>query len=78
MPLRRSAGFALAILTFINLFNYLDRLVLPAVLESIKKSELGFTDTQLGILATAFIIVYTLTSPIFGPNPKYWRSAMVN
>src|SRR5215213_1314356 len=63
---RRAAAYALAILTFINLFNYLDRWVLSAVLESIKKSELHFTDTQLGALATGFIIVYMLTSPVFG------------
>lgn len=64
---QRAATYALAILTFINLFNYLDRWVLSAVLESIKRSELGFTDTQLGTLATAFIVVYMLASPIFGP-----------
>jgi len=62
----RAAAYALAVLTFINLFNYLDRWILPAVLESIRK-DLHFTDTQLGVLAsTGFIIVYMLTSPIFG------------
>lgn len=63
---QRAALFALAVLTFINLFNYLDRWVLSAVLESIKKSELAFSDTQLGTLATGFIVVYMLTSPVFG------------
>src|SRR5713226_719072 len=62
----RAAAYALAVLTFINLFNYLDRWVLSAVLESIKHSELHFSDTQLGALATGFIIVYMLTSPVFG------------
>ena len=62
---KRAAIYALAILTFINLFNYLDRWVLSAVLESIKR-DLHFTDTQLGALATGFIIVYMLTSPVFG------------
>jgi MFS family permease len=62
---RRSAAYALAILTFINLFNYLDRFVLAAVLESIKV-DLRFTDTQLGWLATGFIVVYMMTSPLFG------------
>jgi len=61
----RAAAYALAVLTFINLFNYLDRWILPAVLESIRH-ELHFNDTQLGLLATGFIIVYMLTSPIFG------------
>jgi MFS transporter, Spinster family, sphingosine-1-phosphate transporter len=64
-PQSRSAAYALAILTFINLFNYLDRWVLSAVMEPIKR-DLHFSDTQLGELATGFIIVYMLTSPIFG------------
>jgi len=61
----RAAKYALAILTFINLFNYLDRWVVAAVIEPIKKS-LSLTDTQLGIVGTGFIVVYSLTSPIFG------------
>ncbi len=63
---RRAATYALAVLTFINLFNYLDRWVVAAVVESIKKSELRLTDTQLGFVGAGFIIVYTLTSPVFG------------
>lgn len=62
---RRAATYALGILTFINLFNYVDRFVLAAVLESIKK-DLHFTDAQSGWLATGFILVYMATSPIFG------------
>ncbi|HTQ78518.1 MAG TPA: MFS transporter [Thermoanaerobaculia bacterium] len=61
----RAAFLGLAVLTLINLFNYLDRLVLPAVLESLKR-EFRFTDLQLGLLATGFVVVYMLTSPIFG------------
>ena len=63
---RRAANYALAILTLINLFNYLDRWVVAALVESIKKSELHLSDTQLGLVGTGFIIVYTLTSPLFG------------
>ena len=63
---RRAARYALTILTFINLFNYLDRWIVAAVVESIKKSELHLTDTQLGLVGAGFIVVYTLTSPIFG------------
>src|ERR1700747_875105 len=63
---RTSAGYALAVLTFINLFNYLDRWVVAAVGESIKRSEIYPTDTQIGLLGTGFLIVYTMTSPIFG------------
>src|SRR5258706_3045314 len=63
---RRAARYALTILTLINLFNYLDRWVVAAVVESIKKSELRLSDTELGLIGTGFIVVYTLTSPLFG------------
>lgn len=63
---RRRARFALAVLTLINLFNYLDRWIVAAVVESIKRSELALNDTQLGFVGAGFIIVYTLTSPMFG------------
>jgi MFS family permease len=56
---------ALAILTTINFLNYIDRYVLPAVFEPIKR-ELHFNDTQLGLLNLAFMITYSLTSPVFG------------
>jgi len=62
---RHAAWYALAILTFINLFNYLDRWVLSSVIEAIKH-ELHFTDTELGAIATGFIVVYMVTSPAFG------------
>jgi MFS family permease len=62
---QRSAKYALAVLTFINLFNYIDRWVLSAVVEPLRH-DLHLSDTQLGFLNTGFILVYTLTSPIFG------------
>jgi predicted MFS family arabinose efflux permease len=61
-----SASLGLAVLSFINLFNYLDRYVVSALLESLKRSELALTDPQLGSLMSAFLIVYTLTAPFFG------------
>jgi MFS family permease len=72
----RGAGAALAILTLLNLFNYLDRYVLASLFESLKASELHLSDTQLGALFTAFLVVYMLTSPLFGrlgdraPRPR--------
>src|SRR3954469_16113415 len=62
---QRAARYALAILTLINLFNYLDRWVVASVVESIKKS-LHLSDTELGLVGAGFIVVYTLTSPLFG------------
>jgi MFS transporter, Spinster family, sphingosine-1-phosphate transporter len=62
----RSAGFGLAVLSFINLFSYLDRYVVSALIESLKHSELGLSDANLGSLMSGFLVVYTLTAPIFG------------
>jgi len=54
------------VLTLINLFNYLDRYVLSALVESLRRSELRLSDAQLGSLMTGFILVYMLASPVFG------------
>ncbi len=62
----RASHVALAVLTLINLFNYLDRYVVSSLVESLKSSELKLSDTQLGSLMTGFVLVYMLTSPIFG------------
>ena len=62
----RSAGFGLAVLSFINLFSYLDRYVVSALVESLKHSELGLSDANLGSLMSGFLVVYTLTAPVFG------------
>ena len=55
----------LAILTGLNLFNYIDRYVLSSVLEQIK-GQFHFDDGAGGWLATAFMLGYFLTCPIFG------------
>lgn len=62
----RVARWGLFVLTLVNMFNYLDRQVLAALFESLKHSKLQLSDAQLGLLATAFLLVYMLTSPIFG------------
>jgi MFS transporter, Spinster family, sphingosine-1-phosphate transporter len=61
-----SAGLALAVLSFINLFNYLDRYIVSALVESLKHSELALSDAQLGSLMSGFLIVFALVAPIFG------------
>ena len=62
---RRDARVALTILTFINFLNYIDRYVLASVFEPIKR-ELHFTDAELGWAFSAFMITYSVTSPLFG------------
>lgn len=56
----------LIVLTIVNLFNYIDRYVLSAVLEPIKKDLNISSDADMGRLATAFMLGYFITSPIFG------------
>lgn len=61
----RGALRALIVLTAINLFNYLDRYVVAPIVPDLK-SAMGLTDTQLGWLVPAFMIVYMVTAPVFG------------
>src|SRR5271166_43202 len=55
----------LALLTGLNLFNYLDRYVLASVVPPIK-AELHLSDGQIGWLTSAFMIGYFATAPAFG------------
>jgi predicted MFS family arabinose efflux permease len=61
-----TSGSALAVLTLINLFNYIDRFLVPALFETLRRSEFALSDEQLGLLMTGFVLVYMLTSPVFG------------
>jgi MFS family permease len=63
---RRSAYLGLAVLTLINMVNYLDRYLVPSLVESIKHSDFQLSDFQLGALNFGFLIVYTLVAPLFG------------
>ena len=45
----RSASLVLAILSFINLFNYLDRYIVSALVESLKHSELNAVGRRTGL-----------------------------
>jgi len=55
----------LVALTGLNLLDYLDRQLLAAVLPALQ-SELRIHDEQAGNIATAFMLGYFLTAPIFG------------
>ncbi len=61
-----SASVALGILAFINLFNYLDRYLVSALVESLKHSELALSDTQAGSLMSGFLLVFAVIAPVFG------------
>ncbi|MCX6927111.1 MAG: MFS transporter, partial [Verrucomicrobia bacterium] len=72
------AGYALAILMLMNLMNYVDRWV-PSVVKPLFKADLHLTSAQTSIPLSGFIIVYMLTSPIFGAladrYPRKWLIA---
>ena len=59
------ARFAIIVLTAMNLLNYIDRYV-PSAVKDLFKKDLHFTDLQTSLPLTAFVIVYMLTSPLFG------------
>lgn len=59
------AAFAMAVLTAMNLLNYIDRYV-PSAVKDLFKQDLGLTDTQTSIPFSAFVVVYMVASPIFG------------
>ncbi|SET30314.1 spinster family MFS transporter [Stigmatella erecta] len=59
------AGYALFVLTLINLVNYLDRYIVSSALPAIQ-SEFGINNTQSGLLGTVFIVVFMLASPLGG------------
>lgn len=57
MDNKRSVWFALAVLFLINTLNFFDRQILSAVGEPVRR-EFGLGDTELGILNTAFTLIY--------------------
>lgn len=69
---------SLVVLLGLNLMDYLDRYLLAAVVTPLKE-ELHLDDGQLGTIATAFMLGYFLTAPIFGwlgdRMPRRWLVA---
>ena len=61
----RSPKVILALLTALNLLNYLDRTVLSAVLAPVQ-DDLHLSNFVAGWLPTIFLIGYFATSPVFG------------
>ncbi|MEI6562352.1 MAG: MFS transporter [Verrucomicrobiota bacterium] len=73
MPLETrlpGARRALALLLVINLFNYIDRYILAAVLPDIRKALFAANDPaamgKSGLLFTAFLVSYMVLAPLFG------------
>jgi len=57
---------ALAVLTGLNLLNYIDRTVLFAV-QPLVQSEFQISRTQIGYLTSAFLLCYMISAPFTGP-----------
>jgi MFS family permease len=66
----------LAVLTALNLFNYIDRSVLNAV-QPLIQNEFHVSDAQIGQLTTVFLIFYTLAAPFMGPLADRYSRRMV-
>jgi MFS family permease len=65
MPPKTYPYAMLAVLTGLNMLNYIDRNVLFAVQPLIKK-EFQVSDYQIGILTSAFFICYMVAAPLVG------------
>ncbi len=65
------ARYAIAVLTAMNLLNYIDRYI-PSAVKALFQRDLGLTDAQTSWPLTAFIVVYMLTSPMFGTLADRW------
>ena len=61
----RVAWTTVAFLWFAYLLNYVDRQVVFSIFP-VLRSDLGFSDTQLGLVGTLFIWVYSLCMPLAG------------
>jgi MFS family permease len=61
----RNPRVILAVLSGLNLVNYLDRNLVAAVGPKLE-ADLGLSDFQFGGVINAFMVGYFLTSPIFG------------
>jgi MFS family permease len=62
---RRYARYVLAVMVGINFLNYMDRYIAASVGHSVQ-TELHISDSQLGLLGTAFLLVYALAAVPFG------------
>ncbi len=55
------ARFAFTILLIINILNYADRYILPAILPKVKH-DLGLSGTEAGLIGSSFLLVYAFAT----------------
>src|SRR5258708_21403887 len=69
--MRKAALFALIVLFAINILNFYDRNVGGALVRP-QRIEFGLTDTQVGLLGTAFTILYAFIGVPLGRVADVW------
>jgi len=75
--MRRSAWLVVAMLWPVACLNYLDRLMITTMRDSIK-GEITMTDAQFGLLTSVFLWVYACLSPFTGfLADRFSRSRMI-
>lgn len=73
----RTAGIVLFLLTALNLFNFIDRYILPGVQPLVQK-EFFLNDAQIGLVTTAFFFTYMLAAPLTGwLGDRYRRKPLI-
>ena len=73
----RTAGIALFLLTALNLFNFIDRYILPGV-QPLVQTEFRINDAQIGLLTTAFFFTYMFAAPLTGwLGDRYPRKPLI-
>lgn len=68
---RNYALYVLALLTGINFINYVDRMVIVAMYDDLRR-VFGLSDGQIGLLSTGFFTVFALTTIPFGWASDRW------
>jgi MFS family permease len=71
----------LAILSFLNFLNYIDRGIIAPLVPLLQKPEasggMGLNETQVGLLTTAFMIVHSVASVPLGVLGDRWSRKLV-
>ncbi len=72
-----SPTYLLAVFTLVNAVNWADRQVMPILFPAVR-TELGLTDTQLGMIGgIAFSVIYAVSSFGFGRAADYGRRTRI-
>lgn len=72
LPSQTQAWFALCVLFGINAINFYDRQILAAVMEPVRK-EWALSDSSVGLLGTAFTLLYAAAGVPLGRLADSWR-----